>query len=131
MSSFTKLPPLVAIPPDYKLYRTQVAFTYYVGSTLSGEAIYVPEDFLTDGASIPKIFWSIIGGVLGRYGAAAVLHDFLYVEGIYTRRRSDKIFLEAMKVLKVSWWKRRAMYYAVRGFAWGPWKRYHKKDSNR
>ena len=129
MSSFTKLPPLVAIPPDYRLYRTQVAFTYYVGSTLSGEAIYVPEGFLTDGASIPKLFWSIIGGVLGRYGAAAVLHDFLYVKGIYSRRRSDKIFLEAMAVLKVSWWKRKLMYYAVRVGAFIPWRRYRAKDN--
>ena len=114
--------------PNGITWELQEEFVYYVGSTLSGEVVFVPRGFKTDFASIPKIFWSIIGGPTGKYTNAAVVHDYLYVKGTYTRKRTDQIFLEAMKGLKVSWWKRKAMYFAVRVGAWGPWNRYRKKD---
>ena len=103
-------------------------FQYHVGKEGSGEVVYVPKDFITDLASIPKIFWSIIGGSAGRYTYAAIVHDFLYVRGIYTRKRTDQIVYEAMAVLKVSYWKRKTMYFAVRIGAWLPWNRYRKLD---
>ena len=122
MSNFTKLPRLIAIPPNYELFKVPTAFEYHVGEEGSGEVISVPEGFITDGASIPKIFYSLIGGPLGKYAAPAVLHDYLYHIKKYTRRRSDQIFLEAMKVRGVSWWKRHTMFTAVRLAGWIPWK---------
>ena len=127
MSSFTNHPPLQPLLDGIR-WRVMESFEYHIGSKDSGEVVKIPKDFLTDFASIPKIFWSIIGGPWGKYGYAAILHDYLYTVGIYSRKRTDQIFLEAMKVLKVSWWKRKLMYYAVRVGAWGPWKRYRKKD---
>ncbi len=128
MSNFTKLPPLIAIPPDYRMYKVKEAFEYHIGSEDSDEVVKIAEGFITDGASIPKIFWSLIGGPLGRYGAAAVVHDYLYIEGTYTRKKTDRIFYEAMTVLKVPWWKRKMMYWAVRVGAWIPWRRYRRQD---
>lgn len=129
MSSFTKCPPLVGLPPDYKLFEVQVDFRYHVGAENSGEVIDIEKGTITDGATIPWWAWSIIGGPLGPYAPAAVVHDVLYVRGTYTRRKSDRIFLEAMKVLKVFWLKRRTMWLAVRVAGWKPWNRYRKQDS--
>lgn len=121
MSSFTKLPRLISIPPDYELFEVPVDFEYHVGKEDSGEVVRIPKGFITDGASIPKFAWSIIGGPLGRYAAAAVVHDYLYHKKIYSRSKADAIFLEAMGVLKVPWWKRRTMWLAVRMAGWIPW----------
>ncbi len=123
MSSFTRVPPLKAIPPNYKLYKTTVAFEYYVGSEDSNDTISIPKGYETDGASIPKFAWSLIGGPLGKYAPAAVLHDLLYYTQTRTRKESDRIFLEAMKVLGVNRFKRWLMHKCVRVFGWRGWNR--------
>lgn len=127
MSSFTKCPPLKALPPDYKLFETTVNFRYYVGSEGSTDFIDIPIKYKTDGASIPKFAWSIIGGPLGKYAPATVVHDFLYHTQTRTRKEADRIFLEAMKVLGVGWWKRGTMYNMVRLFGWRAWNRRKKE----
>ena len=125
MSSFTKYPSLRLLP-DGESWEVVEAFEYHVGSEDSFEVIRIPKGFITDGASIPKIFWSIIGGPWGKYGYAAVVHDFLYHKKIYTRKKSDQIFLEAMEVLGVSKWKRLTMYWSVRLTAWICWNKKRK-----
>jgi hypothetical protein len=95
----------------------------------------IPEGFKSDGASIPKIFWSIIGSPwTGKYARAALIHDFCYWKQIFTRKISDVIFLDAMEVLRVSLWRRRIMYYSVRFCAWIIWNKHSrelkKKNTN-
>lgn len=75
--------------------------------------VVVPDDFLTDLASIPKIF-RIMVPKNGRHRAAAVVHDYLVRTKEVSRKIADKIFLEAMVILEVPKWRRKAMYYAVR-----------------
>ena len=88
----------------------------------------VPGFFISDGASIPKFAFSFIGGRwTGKYVEAAIIHDYLYFTQTTKRNYADRIFLEAMKDLKVSWWKRRMMWTAVRVGGWRPWNR-HKKN---
>ena len=123
MSSFTK--PLTVTKIDARRWKIERAFTYYINEE-GGESITVPKFFLTDFASVPRIFWTIFPPD-GRYTQSAVVHDFLYFKQIYTRRKSDRIFLQAMKYLKVSWWKRRMMWTAVRVGGFRPWNR-HKKN---
>ena len=91
--------------------------------------IKVPTGFQTDGASVPRIFWNIVPP-MSNYTNAAVLHDYLYVKKgdigtgddldghskKYLRKQADLIFLQAMIELRVSRWKRRTMYRAVRMF---------------
>ena len=128
MSSFTQ--PLIVVHLDGKRWKLQQGFSYCVGKENSDEIIKIEKGFITDFASIPRLFWTIIGHPTGVYGKAAVVHDYLYATQIMTRRRSDAIFLEAMKVLKVSWWRRRTMWFAVRAWAWTAWNR-HKKRINK
>lgn len=79
--------------------------------------IHVPALFLTDGASIPKAFHSVLGP-FGSYFEAAVIHDFLYSpENLeFDRRESDEIFYEAMYKSGVPWATRAIIYRAVRIF---------------
>lgn len=79
--------------------------------------ITVPAGFITDGASIPKMFWSVLSP-FGDYFAAAVVHDYLYSprNETYTRKESDLIFKEAMFNIGVPWYRRELIFRAVRMF---------------
>jgi hypothetical protein len=88
-----------------------------------GIRIKVPAGFQTDGASIPRIFWSIVGHPLnGKHARAAVIHDFMYEAGIYSKENADNTFLEAMKADGVSKIRRTIIYYAVKLFGDGNFK---------
>lgn len=62
--------------------------------------VIVPAGFISDGASVPRIFWSLFPPV-GRYFAAAVVHDYLLSQGTH-RTKCNKIFLTALKELNVA-----------------------------
>lgn len=90
--------------------------SYQVGFLGSEVVVTVPDGFMTDLASIPRILWSILPPHDPDYAGAAVLHDYLYEwkGGIFTRVVADAIFYEAMRVLGVPAWKAVFMYLAVR-----------------
>ena len=78
--------------------------------------------FLTDFASVPKLMWNILPPT-GKYGKAAVVHDYLYrTKGIATKDQADHVFLEAMTALGVGWWTRNTMFRAVHWFGGGSYK---------
>ena len=88
----------------------------------SGERIEIPAGFLTDYASIPKMFRNIYEPS-GPARFPAILHDFLYQRrgyGIYykTRAETDALFLEAMRLVGVDFVQRTTIYNAVRLFGW-------------
>ena len=100
-------------------------FRYY--SDMAG-LIIVPAGFVSDGASIPSVLWGVVGSPWsGKYPHAALVHDYLYFKQDFTRAISDKIFIEAMGILGVNWFKRRLMYRAVRTFGWLCWKKRKEK----
>lgn len=90
--------------------------------------ITVPEGFITDFASIPRPFWSIINPA-GKIKPAALVHDYLYSkqgvldDATMSRKSCDQTFLEIMVVIKMGWFKRMTAYRAVRLFGWIPWKK--------
>jgi hypothetical protein len=91
-----------------------------IGKEGSGDVVHVPIGTYTDFASIPRPLW-VIFPRWGKYGNAAVIHDWLYWNQARSREESDKIFLEGMEVLEVPTWKRRTIYYAVRWFGRFAW----------
>ena len=117
--------PLVVKHLDGENWELDEEFEYYVGRKEDNDLIKVPKGFITDFASIPKVVWSIIGHPAGQYGKAAVIHDYLYRNGLRTRKKADDIFLEAMEVLGVGAIRRRVIYSAVRLFGCLAYK---KKD---
>lgn len=127
MSSFTK--PLDIRKLEKGKFLLLETFEYHVGSEESSEVIVVEKGSISDGATIPRFLWSIIGHPMDDYAQAAFVHDKLYTEKFYSRKRCDQIFLEGMAVLKVVLWKRRIMYRALRIFGWWAWGR--KKNGNK
>lgn len=79
----------------------------------------------TDGASIPRLLWRLIGCPLrGRYAPAAIVHDALYREQPLSRRLADDLFLEMLLDLGVSRWRAWAMHRAVRLGGRAAWSRH-------
>ena len=129
MSRFTNML-LVSPLPDGKTWIIRSDFGYDIGGEGSKETINVPIGFMTDFASVPRILWGAIPR-WGKYGNAAVVHDFIYWEQTYPRKRADDIFLEAMRVLGVSKIVCRTIYYSVRLFGALAWRNNAKrKQSN-
>ena len=129
MSSFTtelKVKPL----PDGRKWKLLEEFDYYLGNLGSGMYIRVPAGFITDFASVPRLFWGILPP-WGRYGKPAVLHDYLYQSQKFMRVLCDAIFYEAMCVLGVKWWKRWLLYLGVRIGGWVAYRRYGRSDEER
>lgn len=117
MSSFTAFSAPLRIQYDQKAsailgadhWRVTEEFRYFIGSKDSQQWVTVPAGYLTDGASVPRVFWSMLPP-WGAYGQAAVVHDLIceYLSivdnGILkriNRKRCDDILDEAMGVLGV------------------------------
>lgn len=88
--------------------------------------VTVPQGFVTDFASIPRIFWGFISP-LDRTQAAAILHDYLYrIRWSNNRRLCDIVFLAAMEAGNVPGWKGNLIYRAVRMGGWWAWRKHGK-----
>ena len=86
----------------------------------------VPKGFVTDLASIPSYLWPIMTKT-GRYGNAAIYHDWLYVEQPCDRATADLVFDRALKDMGVDDATRQIMWAAVRIFGGAGWKN-HAQD---
>lgn len=88
--------------------------------------IEVPEGFLTDFASVPRIpiAYMLFGD---RAHCESVLHDYLYrIDSvpIATYSQANNVFYEAMTVRGKGFFVRHAMYYGVVA---GGWTSFHKR----
>lgn len=104
-----------------RLFELQNDFRYIS----SYGTITVPKGFITDGASIPEVFWNIFQP-FGPWFKAAIPHDWGYskLNTQYTRSEVDLIFKEAMYNLGIGWVKRETIYRAVQLFGWTVYKGY-------
>jgi hypothetical protein len=93
-----------------------------------GKMITLKKGFWTDGASIPRFAWRLVGHPFSMpVLPCALIHDALYAGELVERSKADMIFLELMKKAKVSRIKRNIIYVAVRLGGGIPWAR-HKID---
>jgi len=70
-----------------------------------------------NGASIPRAFWSVIGGPFaGRFRNASVVHDVACVERTASSHDVHWMFYEACRCGGVALVKAKLMYYAVSHF---------------
>lgn len=100
----------------------------FYSATLRGELV-APAGFITDYASTPRGSWNLFPRD-GPYKWAAVMHDAAYHGALVTndgltihliKPLADKLFLEGMKALGVSKWKRGFMYAIVAQFGGRPY----------
>lgn len=84
------------------------------------KAVTVPKGFVSDLASIPRIFWSALRPD-GTYAYAAIIHDYLYWTQTIPRESADEILKSSMEDFEVEPFTVQAIYRAVRvggGSAW-------------
>lgn len=78
--------------------------------------VAVPGGFVTDFASVPRLFWNLAPPTDPEYSAAAVVHDRLYETHELPKPEADALFYRAMAVHGTPRWKRWIIYRAVRAF---------------
>ncbi len=80
----------------------------------------IPEEYKWDGATIPKLFWRLIGSKTdNRFLIASLIHDILcenhnYVD--YDRYFADKVFERLLYVSEVTAFIRWMMFHSVDNF---------------
>jgi hypothetical protein len=78
--------------------------------------------FETDGASIPRLLWRLLGHPLqGLTIGPAVVHDALYRSHMTSRRHADAVFYRLLRVNGVWAVKAWALWAGVRMGGWAPW----------
>ena len=91
------------------------------------QGITVPSGFETDFASVPTALEWVVSGEDVQIIKPSIVHDWLYQnrgkvkEGPFTRKQADQLLAAGMRELGAPWWKRNAVYLAVRlggGKAW-------------
>lgn len=109
-------------PLDLRAYKPGewVVLLALIYMAKDGVRHIVPRGFVTDLASIPRLFRDLFD-VNGLSREPAVLHDFLYCIQYTTRAEADALFLEALEAVGVGRAARYAMYLAVRSGGWMYW----------
>lgn len=99
---------------DHRLMRLEEDFVYIDDK---GDEWIAPKGSITDGASIPKAFWSILGAPLsGKYRRAAVIHDVYCKNQLVPHEQVHEVFYKAMLTDGVGPRKAKLMYFAVKHF---------------
>ena len=105
------------IQTEYKdgFYTLLREFTAYL--VKDGNKIYitVPKGFKTDFTSTPRILYPILPPT-GKHNPAALVHDYLYSIGRFSRKDSDEFFFQLLGVCKVDLTISRLAYCGVRLF---------------
>lgn len=85
----------------------------------SGKRWDVPSGTVVDGASIPRVFWTIVGSPFtGNYRKASVIHDY-FCEGMSRPwQEVHRVFFDAQLVEGNNLYHAKLLYAAV--YAWGP-----------
>lgn len=73
----------------------------------------VPAGFISNGANIPRLLWSIMGSPAGMFFEAAVLHDYFYYTGKDSKETADIAFRDTAIFYKASTWRVKLAYAAV------------------
>lgn len=101
-------------------HRLLAPYGFY--SDLLGGHVIVPQDFITDFASVPRIVgaWLLYGGKGKR---AAVIHDWLYSTQMHERDVADAVFREALQASSYAGWEVAGMHAGVRLGGWVAWNK--------
>jgi len=84
-------------------------------------SVFVPKGFVTDGASVPRLFWWF-ASPSGDLFEASVVHDYLYKNALKTKAIADKKFFETAMRYKTNKLRAHVAYFFVRMFGKGSYK---------
>lgn len=95
-----------------KSTKVQLTEQMFVGK------FYIPRGFISDGGSIPRLFWRLFSPLDGRYLAYYIQHDFIYKTGMRQRKDADIILRKGLEKGGMNFIGRWAVYFSVRAFGW-------------
>ena len=98
-------------------WRLHAPLVYY--SDVLGRTVTVPTGYVTDLASVPRLFRFIVPVANAKNRRAAVVHDYLctHPDGLVKdQKQADQVFREALGVVGVGRFRSAALYYPVRTF---------------
>lgn len=79
----------------------------------------IPAGFVTDGASVPRFFWRVLGApVEAKTIGAFVKHDWAYQTGAKKRKAADGELYDDLRASGVSKFKAACYWLGVRAFGW-------------
>lgn len=123
--SYPDLPALMPLPDKTENWRLEC---HFLTPLVNGRALLLRRGLVTDGASIPRLAWRVIGHPFSKDLLPHALgHDGAYAAELMTRTECDDWFLTSMAMaeshyaLSVGWTKRNAVWSAVRvggSFVW-------------
>ena len=94
---------VVICPYDKDKFELVNSFSY--------KGVVVPRGFRTNGANIPRVFWSFFPPNSPEYLSASVLHDYMCENShIYSYKEADRYLYKAMIEIGVSKWKAKLFY---------------------
>lgn len=100
----------VALVKDFKL-------------SVNGALIVVPQGYVTDGSSIPRVFWPLFNPWYTEARRASCVHDYIYshLYSRFSRKFADDLFREIMLIDGASTFVANIFYHSVRLFGKGGW----------
>jgi hypothetical protein len=91
------------------------AFSY---TDSAGKVWTAPAGSRTDGASIPRLFWTLVGSPFtGHYRTASIIHDYYCNDPLTPRSATDRMFREACFTAGCSEAQADLFYAALRLYA--------------
>lgn len=86
----------------------------------SGVVCVVPVGFVSDGATLPRVAWWLLGGRLSLdWLSAALVHDYACVirpAWAASSAFAVEVFYRGLRADGLSWWRARLAYHVVRVF---------------
>lgn len=85
--------------------------------------LHIKKGYRTDGASIPRFAWTIVGHPLKGYLLrGALCHDGLYESKLLTKKRSDLALYDIIRLDGSGWWAGNTIYSSVAQFGGKAWR---------
>src|SRR5262249_55605294 len=109
---------VVSFLPDGRNVKLEEPFGY---KDPNGRDWDVPSGMVTDGASVPQVFWITHPPFTGKYRSAAIIHDYYCQTKSMPWREVHGVFYNAMRASGVDERTAKVMYAAVYNFGprWG------------
>lgn len=86
--------------------------------------------FLTDGGTIPRFAWPLVGHPFGRYLPAFVIHDYEWSFRAENFGATNRVLAEALAALGCPFITRQLIVRNVSTFGYGIWKRGTEHDGD-
>lgn len=100
------------------LGKQKIKLLRHVWFLWNGNWIFINSGFIYNGASIPKIFWFVIGEPTEqKFALASLIHDYLYMMRA-DRSQADSAFRDLLDDAGVNGRRVALMFWAVRAGGW-------------